>query len=112
MNANAKRIVLATFGSLGDLHPYIAVALGLKARGHDVVLATSEFYRAKIQALGIGFHAVRPDLPDFDANPGLAAHLMDLRKGTERILLELVFPALRHSYDDLLTAVHGADLLV
>ena len=26
-----RRIVLTTFGSLGDLHPYIAVALGLKA---------------------------------------------------------------------------------
>ena len=112
MSTNAKRIVLATFGSLGDLHPYIAVALGLKGRGHDVILATSEFYRAKIQALGIGFRAVRPDMPDFEANPGLAARLMDLRKGTERILLELVFPALRDSYDDLLAAAQGADLLV
>jgi hypothetical protein len=28
-----RRIVLTTFGSLGDLHPYIAVALGLKSRG-------------------------------------------------------------------------------
>ena len=112
MNANAKRIVLTSFGSLGDLHPYIAVALGLKARGHNVVLATSAYYREKIQALGIGFHAVRPDMPDFDANPELAARLMDQRKGTERILLELVFPALRDSYDDLLAAVQGADLLV
>ena len=112
MSTNAKRIVLTTFGSLGDLHPYIAVALGLKGRGHDVILATSEFYRAKIQALGIGFRAVRPDMPDFEANPGLAARLMDLRKGTERILLELVFPALRDSYDDLLAAAQGADLLV
>src|SRR5262249_1033223 len=110
MSTNAKRIVLTTFGSLGDLHPYVAVALGLKARGHDVILATSEYYRTKIQALGIGFHAVRPDMPDFDANPGLAARLMDLRKGTERILLELVFPALRDSYDDLLGAARGADL--
>jgi UDP:flavonoid glycosyltransferase YjiC (YdhE family) len=110
--ANSRRIVLTTFGSLGDLHPYIAVALGLKGRGHDVILATSEFYRAKIQALGIGFHPVRPDMPDFEANPGLAAHLMDMRKGTERILLELVFPALRDSYDDLLVAAKTADLIV
>jgi hypothetical protein len=36
-----RRIVLTTFGSLGDLHPYIAVALGLKTRGHEAVIATS-----------------------------------------------------------------------
>jgi UDP:flavonoid glycosyltransferase YjiC (YdhE family) len=40
-----KQIVLTTFGSLGDLHPYIAIALGLKGRGHEAVIATSGFYR-------------------------------------------------------------------
>ena len=29
-----KRIVLTTMGSLGDLHPYLAISLALKARGH------------------------------------------------------------------------------
>ncbi|WP_202223110.1 hypothetical protein [Okeania sp. KiyG1] len=27
---NSKRIVLTTFGSLGDLYPYLAIAQGLK----------------------------------------------------------------------------------
>jgi hypothetical protein len=40
-----RRIVLTTFGSLGDLHPYIAIALGLQARGHEAVIATSGYYR-------------------------------------------------------------------
>ena len=48
-------------GSLGDLHPYIAIALGLKARGHEAVVATSECYRQKVEALGLGFRALRPD---------------------------------------------------
>ena len=30
----SRRVVLLTFGSLGDLHPYIALALELRARGH------------------------------------------------------------------------------
>jgi rhamnosyltransferase subunit B len=34
-----KRIVPTTFGLLGDLHPYIAIAKGLQARGHDAVIA-------------------------------------------------------------------------
>src|SRR5260370_38230446 len=66
-----KRIVLTTFGSLGDLHPCIAVALGLQARGHDAVIATSNSYRQKIEALGIRFRARAPDHPDVEATPAL-----------------------------------------
>ena len=106
------RIVLTTFGSLGDLHPYIAIALGLKARGHEAVLATSGHYRQKIEALGIGFRPVRPDLPDLEANPGLVRRLMDRPKGTECVIRELIMPALRESYEDTLAAAEGADLLV
>ena len=36
-----RRVVVTAFGSLGDLHPYLAIALGLKSRGHEVVLVTS-----------------------------------------------------------------------
>ncbi len=78
-----RRIVLTTLGSLGDLHPYIAVALGLQARGHEAVIATSSSYRQKIEALGIGFRALRPDHPDLDADPDLMRRIMDRRKGSE-----------------------------
>ncbi|HEV3256177.1 MAG TPA: glycosyltransferase, partial [Gemmataceae bacterium] len=63
-SSSRRRIVLTTFGSLGDLHPYIAIALGLQVRGHEAVIATSGYYRQKIEALGLGFRAVRPDHPD------------------------------------------------
>lgn len=107
-----KRVVLTTFGSLGDLHPYIAVALGLQARGHDAVIATSGFYRQKIQALGIGFRAVRPDHPDLEADPDLVRRLMDIRKGTECVICEMLMPVLRESYEDTFAAAEAADLLV
>ncbi len=58
-----RRIVLTTFGSLGDLHPYIALALGLQARGHEAIIATTRHYQQRIDARGIGFHAVRPMAP-------------------------------------------------
>lgn len=109
---NRRRIVLTTFGSLGDLHPYIALALGLQARGHEAVIATSGYYRQKIESLGVGFRAVRPDAPDFDANPELMRRIMDLRKGTECVVHELIMPVLRESYEDTLAAAEGADLLV
>ena len=45
-----KRIVLTTFGSLGDLHPWIAIARGLQSRGHDAVIATHASYRTLVKA--------------------------------------------------------------
>jgi UDP:flavonoid glycosyltransferase YjiC (YdhE family) len=57
-----SRIVLTTLGSLRDLHPFIALGLGLRDRGHTITIATSEFYRPKIEGLGLGFHPMRPEL--------------------------------------------------
>src|SRR6202022_3345628 len=99
-----RRIVLATFGSLGDLHPYIAIALGLQARGHEAVIATSGYYRQKIEALGIGFRAVRPDHPVVDADPDLMRRIMDRRQGSECVIREVMMAALRQSYEDTLAA--------
>jgi UDP:flavonoid glycosyltransferase YjiC (YdhE family) len=109
--SRAKRIVLTAVGSLGDLHPYVAIALGLKARGHETIVATSECYRLKVEALGLGFRAVRPDC-DFVTDPTVMRRFMDLRWGTSRVLRELILPVLRESYEDTLAVSDGADLLV
>jgi rhamnosyltransferase subunit B len=105
-----KHIVITTFGSLGDLHPYLAIGLRLQARGHRVTIATSAFYRPKVESEGIGFHPVRPDIsPD---NTEAIKRAMDGRKGAEYVVRHLILPHVRASYDDLTEAVHGADLLV
>ncbi|MDX6383555.1 MAG: rhamnosyltransferase subunit [Blastocatellia bacterium] len=111
---NGKRIILSTFGSFGDVHPYVAIALELKARGHLPVIATSEVYREKMDAQGIAFHPVRPDLPSYDQPevmvPLLEA-LMDPRLGSERVM-QMLLPHVRDVYEDLDAAVAGADLLL
>jgi len=112
MPPGRRRVVLATFGSLGDLHPCIAVALGLQERGHQAVIATSGFYREKIEALGIGFRPVRPDHPAPESDPDLMRRLMDRSKGSECVIREFMMPALRESFEDTLAAAEGADLLV
>ncbi|MHB8956287.1 MAG: glycosyltransferase [Pirellulaceae bacterium] len=45
-----SRIVITTWGSLGDLHPYLAIALGLQRRGHEVVVATNLRHQQTIQS--------------------------------------------------------------
>jgi rhamnosyltransferase subunit B len=109
-----KRIVLTTFGSFGDIHPYMALALELKSRGHMALIATSEIYREKIETAGIEFHAVRPDIsgPDDPETEQLLRKIMDPQHGAEFLFKELIVPHLRDSYNDLSEAVRGADLLV
>jgi rhamnosyltransferase subunit B len=105
-----KRVVITTFGSLGDLNPYLGLALGLKARGHHPAIATAEFYRPFVEAEGVGFRPVRPDrnLHDIEAirrivNPGLTP---------EYLMRGLLFPRLQESYEDLSEATRGADALL
>src|SRR4051812_9255703 len=82
-NFKGRKIVLTTFGSYGDLHPYIGVGLELKERGHQVIIATTPLYREKIEAIGLGFHPVRPDLPSPEENTELVAKVMKLKNGAE-----------------------------
>ncbi len=107
-----RRIVLTTFGSLGDLHPFIAVARGLQARGHEAIIATTRHYRRRIESLGIGFHPVRPDGPDLDVDRHAMQRFMDRYRGIEYVVRELLMPVLNDSYEDVLAAAQGADLLV
>ena len=107
------KIVLHTYGSLGDLHPYIAIALELKARGHQAVIATAGFYRNKIEAAGLEFHPIRPDFPtDIEQQQELLRLFMDKQHGTEYIFRQALLPYLQETYEDMMSAVRGADLLV
>lgn len=113
----SKRVVFTTWGSFGDLHPFMALALELQERGHSSVIATSPIYREKIEAAGIGFHAVRPDLPppDAEVSADVIRRVSNARSGPSYLFRELLIPHLRDTYADTLAAVTaegGADLLV
>ncbi len=112
-----KRIVFTTWGSYGDIHPFMALALELQERGHTSVIAASPIYREKIEAAGIEFHPVRPDLPSPDdaASAEMIRRALDPIEGPRYVFRELLNPYLRETYTDTLDAVTedgGADLLV
>jgi UDP:flavonoid glycosyltransferase YjiC (YdhE family) len=107
---SSKRILFATIGSLGDLHPCLALALELKQRGHLVTVATTEFYRSKVEALTLRFHPLRPNWNPTD--PELIRQCEDLQHGPETLFRRLILPELRGTYTDLLNAVSGADLMI
>ncbi len=101
-------IVLHTFGSLGDLHPYLA--LGLADRGHRVTVATSSSYRQRVERLGFEFHPVQPEFDPGD--PALLKRVMNPRSGTEFVMNQLYFPGLREGFKDLAAICEGKDMLI
>lgn len=107
-----KRVVFATFGSLGDLHPYIAIALELKRRGHRPLLVTTDYHREAVETAGVEFAPMRPSAADMGDPAELVRRLFDPVKGPEYLIRDLVMPCVRGAYEDLDRACAGADLLV
>ncbi len=104
------RVVLACFGSYGDLFPYLAIAARLKALGHVPVVTSCAYYEPLVKNEGFEFRPLRPDVQPNDQD--LLKRVMDPQRGSEIIVRELVAPAIRDSYEDIVAASEGADLIV
>jgi sterol 3beta-glucosyltransferase len=49
-------IGIFTYGTRGDVQPYIALALGLMDKGHQVTLAAPEDFKELVEGFGVAFH--------------------------------------------------------
>lgn len=56
------RVLLSTIGSRGDVQPFVALALALKARGEDVHVCVPPDFREWIEGLGIHVTTIGPAL--------------------------------------------------
>ena len=104
------RILFATIGSLGDLHPCLGLAMEMKRRGHSVAIATTEAYRARVLQLGIGFYGLRPNWDPTDS--ALISQCEDLKSGPEVLFRQLILPHLEDTYRDLIAAAQDCDLML
>jgi rhamnosyltransferase subunit B len=108
------RIVLATFGTHGDLHPFMALALALQRHGARVTLAAAPEYRDKIEAEGLAFAPMRPGMQAVMDRLGMDEHALTRRidRQPQFLLTHIVMPALREAYEDIMAASTDADALV
>jgi len=108
--ADGRRVVLATVGSLGDLHPFMALGMALKQRGLAPVLATAEEYRAKVEAAGLEFHAMRPSFADLERDLGMSR--ADIARWIvnhiDVLFRRIVLPYVKGAYDDVLPLAAGS----
>ncbi|NJK32902.1 MAG: glycosyltransferase family 1 protein, partial [Deltaproteobacteria bacterium] len=48
-------VLISTFGTHGDVQPFLALGQGLRAAGHTIAVCTSASYRPHIEALGLQY---------------------------------------------------------
>ncbi|MFO1432966.1 MAG: glycosyltransferase [Candidatus Competibacteraceae bacterium] len=106
------KFLFTTFGSLGDLYPYLAIARVLHERGHQAVIATAEEYRQAVVDAGLEFAPVRPSLAELGDPLALAHRVLEPRHGPEYLIHRVVMPHVRAAYEQLLSLSTGADLLI
>ncbi|HEX5439288.1 MAG TPA: glycosyltransferase [Ktedonobacterales bacterium] len=107
------RILLSTFGSSGDLNPFLAVGLGLRARGHEVTFAVERNFQQPVNALGFPVALLTGDAETtlMHSAESLVSRATPL--ASLRILMnEVILPALRPKIEELRAASAGADVLV
>ena len=107
-----KRIVFATFGSLGDLQPFLAIGAELGARGHDPIVATSEVYRERVLAANLRFAPARPDRSPLQQDPDFLHRLIRDRQSPAVVFRTMFLPSLRGSLADLQCVMRDADLII
>ncbi|QGM45266.1 glycosyltransferase [Methylocystis heyeri] len=114
MCAALPKILIVTFGSLGDLHPFIALGQALQREGFSVVVASSSDHRERVEAHGLGFTPISPSLADIRARLGLDMGGLARRMSEDDGFLfrDLIFPHLHQSYEQLLAISAGAATVV
>jgi rhamnosyltransferase subunit B len=102
-------VLLPTVGSAGDVHPFIALGLALKARGHRATVLTNPYFQPVIEAQGLEFLPVGSvaDLERAVADPDL----WHARKGFEAVARHAIVPSIEAVYR-LIEAHAGADTVL
>ncbi|MEO1225759.1 MAG: glycosyltransferase, partial [Pseudomonadota bacterium] len=106
------RILIMTFGSRGDVQPFVALGQALKARGHAVTLSAGAGFEAMIEAAGLNAAPLSVDVRAAIASPEIqeALHTFSGKIKAWRNAQDM----LRQQVDDTAAIIreHEADLLV
>jgi sterol 3beta-glucosyltransferase len=105
------RITINTFGTRGDVQPYVALGLGLQNAGHTVRVVTHQIFEPFIEAYGLDFFPLHLDPRQVLIDQALT----ELGNKTFRIMrwMEEKFrSALLDLFKATLAASQGADLML
>ena len=107
------RILIHTFGSSGDVNPFLALGLELRGRGHDVRFALAPSFADSARALGFAASVVGPD-PDYQS--ALVRRMLtpsrDITRPIRLLFEEALIPGIGPATETLEPLVRDADLFL
>ncbi|MEM0964096.1 MAG: glycosyltransferase, partial [Bacteroidota bacterium] len=106
-------VFLTTVGSRGDVEPYLALATGLQAAGHEVVLSSARRFEPFAAEHGVSYAPTSDALPDLMDLPAAREALETLTDAVETArqftrLIRLAGPAQQVLIEDSWEAVQEA----
>ena len=105
------KILIHTLGSSGDLNPFLALALELKKRGHEIQFALSPKFAEKARALGFAATVAGED-PDWDSDLMRRMLVMHRTEPIKILFAEGMIPAIGPATASLEPLVQNADLFL
>ena len=108
------KIVISTWGSTGDIQPYLALSRRLLEVGHQVRVCTSDIYHDRFTALGVDFYKVGSPFDEDRFNKTIDAviQIKDPLKSALLIAKDGILYKADEWYQDCLKGMHGYDLAI
>lgn len=92
------KILINTFGTRGDIQPFVALAQGLQKAGHTALICTAEGFRPFIEEHGVAYAHMDNRL--YELTQGVEAKAVLEGKKSGFSLVKLVGPMIRQAMDD------------
>jgi vancomycin aglycone glucosyltransferase len=104
------RVLIAAMGSRGDVQPMLALAMALRARGHQVLVSAPPDFEAWAGELGLPFLASGPNTQELlnEHAAAMGANPLPILRAMRKIIVTEV-PA---SFERTLAAARGCDAIV
>jgi sterol 3beta-glucosyltransferase len=108
------RVTMVAIGSRGDVQPYVALGLGLQARGFDVRITCLETYKGLVEEAGLGCAPLGRDLVELLASEEGQAWLSGGRNAFRffRSMRSIGGALMEHLLAEVQVACEDADLVV
>jgi UDP:flavonoid glycosyltransferase YjiC (YdhE family) len=107
------RIGITTFGSTGDLNPFIALGLALRSNGHDVLFAVEANFEQRLSSLGFPVRVLKGDHAEALGPYSHQIFNSDQQLTSLKLLLDrYILPTLTAKLAELREICQEADLLI
>lgn len=103
-------ITILTLGSRGDVQPYVALGVGLKAAGYNVTVCTGRNFESFITDHGLNYGFMDADFLQILQDPATRKSMQG--RGNPMKLMRDVFGLLRRVLDGAWQAAQGSDAII